>query len=466
MNNEENNNLNPMNLGNVASEPVNPQMVGEILGTSQMPASNAQQINPVPMNNVDTLNGQMPINDVVQNQNTVGSGIPSVNQTNVVNQPTNVDPYVTSAAGMNEVPMQDMNQVNSAVPGMPVNPNDVYNAQTMPMNDSLINDLNAPQTVVVPDQESVGEIPPNKPEKKGMNKILFVILIVVLIGGVAYGVYYFLTMTQNTSSVTTKNLTYNIYDEIPSDINSYADFSNVSSDNCNIDLSNVDNSIVGDYTYTITCDVDTYTGIVSITDSRSLTVVAKEAVFIKGHDATGEDLIESCGKENCYYEIENEGEFYENLKVTGGPYYVNVTVSDDSGNSETISTTYYVILAYLNATSESTESENYNATVSVTDRLYIGTENIYMGIAYRNYNYQFNDITEYEAIKEQYENKVEFDGYAGELIFDDDAYTLTVQVSLTEETLDLEYGDTFPVDYAEIKSYYEDSAYTVKPVTE
>lgn len=431
MNNENNNlenaELNPVNLGTLnpsvppVVNPVNQEMVmpaQSVVSETVIPPVNT--VEQVPMIN-ETL-APMPAGDIVQNN--VASEI-------------NAAPSILDNGMINPIPNNDVNPI--------------------PTLDPLMNP--APQ-IVVPENESVGAIPPNNPEKKGMNKVLFIILIVALILGVAYGIYYFLSMNNAEESVTLSSKEYDLYSEVSENINDYATFENVDSANCALDVTGVDSNVVGTYEYTITCGENVYTSSVEVSDNRDFIVETDNVVFFKGAEVIADDFILSSTKDNVYYSFVDDTELLTNLTSTGGPYSVSILAVDNLGNELIVEANYYVVLAYLDAISDEYQSENYDASYTITDRFYIGTGNVSMGISYRYYTYQF-DYDTYVSVKSEFDGGYEFDNLAGILVFDDENYTLTIEVTLTDETLDIEYGSDFPEDYSSISTYYKNNGYTI-----
>lgn len=460
--------LNSFTLG--ASNPVNANPVN---GVVEQPLPN-ESLNSMVNNNVNPqINEEM--NNVIQTP--LNAEIESsLYQAKPIVEPVssttslNVEQPVTSI----ETPIVSnvMDQMNAPV-AEPVVPteqplpsdfgqvNNVF-AQPAPMSDTLVEPV---VNVIAPEKESVGGIPPKPGEKKQMNKPLFITLIVVLIFGVAFGIYYFLSLSFNKASINLKTVEYSIYDDISGDINSYATLSNLEVSNCTIDLSSVDNTTAGTYEYTVTCEETVAKANIVIVDNRDFGVEANDMVFFVNSEITADDLDLTCTKEECSYTIVDEETFNTNLETTGGPYELKVAAVDNVGNETEVTISYYVILAYFEAESEAELSDTYNVDYQIIDRLYIGESSKFMYIAYRYYTYDFSEDTEtYTSLKEELEGTTEFDGLAGNLIFDDENYTITVEISLTTETLDIEYGSDFPEDYSSISSYYKSLGYSTSAI--
>ena len=120
--------------------------------------------------------------------------------------------------------------------------------------------------------ENIGVVPPqnnDNKKKKPMNKILFIILIIALIGAVAYGVYYFLSVSNNTVKLTPKTVSIGVGETVPDDIKEYATFTRGNASTCSVNTRNVDTSTVGEYEVTITCGKNTYKAKVVVSDKTA-----------------------------------------------------------------------------------------------------------------------------------------------------------------------------------------------------
>ena len=327
------------------------------------------------------------------------------------------------------------------------------------------NNIEMPAPVVIPSQESIGGIPPEKEEKPKMNKILFIILIMVLILGIAFGVYYFLSLSKNNGNIELKNLIYNVNSDLPKDINNYATFNGISSNNCSLDISKVDVTKVGSYDYYVKCSENTYVGKVQIKDDLELKVETKDLILVKGSKLNAEDFITSCNKKKCTYSFINEEEVMKLMESAGGPHVIGIKVSD--GNKEIEKEVKLtVIIAYLEATKTISDTKIENATVSVSDKFAIGLGNTYIGGATRIYNYVFSDKGTYDKYNKDLKEATEFDGIAGIVNASDETNTISVKVNLTDDVLNIEYENEFPKDYTSIKEYYLSKGYEYKIVKE
>lgn len=336
-----------------------------------------------------------------------------------------------------------------------------FGTPPLPGNDANFNNA---ERIIVPEQETVGVIPPNPVDEKKKNPVIIIIIAVVLIAAIGIGIYFFLTGTNE--KVTLQNKQFLINEELPSDCANYGEYTNVSTSNCVLDITAVDTSKSGMYPYTVTCNGNIYAAEIEIIDNRNFVVESQDAVFKLDGEYNLNEFISYCSTETCSYTIdeENQASIEENLKVSGGPYDITINVVDESGNQEVIEAQYYVTIAYLDASTDEITSENYDATYIIKDRLYFQTGNIYVNKGYRYYEYTFNSSESYEQAKIDYNTNNSLEGNTGSIEFDDEAQIILITNNLSTTTLSEEYGDTFPTAYKDIYSYYKGNGLTVKVI--
>ena len=337
-----------------------------------------------------------------------------------------------------------------------------------------------PETIVTgpvkdfePPKNSVGELPPKDdgPKKKKEKKVLFVILIIVLILGVAFGVYYYLNMAKKKSldnQVKTNNLVLELGSSIETDITKYATFNGISSANCVLDTTKIDNKNVGTYDYTITCGTNKYTGKVVVQDTVSPKVTTKDVTASLNETIKPESFIETCDDSTvCSYEFNDENAVKTDL-ATAGTYIVSIKVKDASGNTVIVNGNLTVtgnsITSYLECTSPVTLQTSYSGTTFSVDKLGFDSSNTFVSSASRIIKYVFLKASDYTSIKQNNENASSYDNISGTLAWDDTNYTLSITNNLPLNTLTSDYGSTFPTDYNTIKSFYENKQYTCENI--
>lgn len=313
-------------------------------------------------------------------------------------------------------------------------------------------------------KKQVGTTPPKK-EKKApkMSKGIFTLLIIALIAGVGYGVFFTLTkLKEDKLTVTPNNLTFNLGEELPTDLKEYATFDGINPNNCTLNVKSVDTNKEGTYQYSILCDKKTYNGQIVVEDKIGVEAVLKTAYAAVGGEINPEDFIESCNKEKCEYAFVNKESVEEFLKEEGGPHEVVIKITSDSKEAEVkgnLVVTKEPIQFYLYCSSPTEQKES--ATYNIVDKFGLNNTGKYLGYATRNFEYTFKSEEAYKAVKEENDKKSEYDGHVGKLIFNDQEKKLTVEVKLIGETLNLEYNQgAFPDEFKSIETYYEGKQYS------
>ena len=321
----------------------------------------------------------------------------------------------------------------------------------------------------------IGTVPPEapKPEKKKMNKLLFIILIVVLIGGVAFGVYYFLKNGKKKLELTPKNVQILIRKDIPTNLPFYATVTKGDSSGCTVDITGIDNSKVGEYEAKITCGENTYTSKVSIVDTIPpivLTNVIFKKVsspidvneFIYSYIENSEDDCTSCTSK-----FVDEASVSSQIQNVGGPYDVEIESSDGNGNSANTKAIMYItasdIVAYMKCTSpkDSITTNDLNVNKETEDIFAIGAVEgagfAFLNAGRRLYRYEFASVEDYQTAIGDKADEITFNEITGHAGYDDDNNILTISIDLSKGTLDSENGGSFPQNFAEIKTLYESS---------
>ena len=316
--------------------------------------------------------------------------------------------------------------------------------------------------------DDIGAVPPKQEkQKKPMNKTLFVIIIIVLIAAVAFGVYYYLNMSSNSVNVNVKDVTIGVGETLSDDINTYADITGGGTDSCSLNNTNIKPNEIGDYNFTITCGDDTYSGTVHVVDNEA-PVAELNVVYTNVGASTPavEDFITSCSDNasQCNYSFESEDTIQGYLETAGGPYNVNITISDDAGNNKNISSALYVapyeIRTIMSCESPETAMESYQGTMTTNDDLLIGREEdvglVYMGISRRTYNYTFSNQEDYLSVAGDKPELITFNDITGIASYNDEDNTLSISVDLPQDTVNSEAGTTLDTTYSAMRNYYTD----------
>lgn len=371
---------------------------------------------------------------------------------------------------LNESQSQDIEMLDFDVP---TNNIEVENDTTLdvvdsePTNNQMLDfnnfDMPQPGFESIPTNFDIGDIgsvppvdPKSKKEKKKKSNAWFVILVIILILIVGALVFYYLKVSKGTldKAVTPKDITIEVGTELSADINDYAEFSSISSNNCILNTKEVDSSKLGTYEYRITCGTKSYSGSVYVKDTMSPLVTTKILVKKVGDTVKPEDFIEKCEETtSCTYAYSNAEEVNTSLSQAG-TYNIGIIVNDENNNSTTVEAKLVVIESdikvYLNCVSEPITEETFNGTKTHVHKIGINSELAYAGIYFKNKEFIASTEEEYNNIKNNYinNNVLSINSGVGVPIFDDANLTIGIEELITAQA---EFGDT----YNAIKNYYE-----------
>ena len=479
MNNENQNNLNnPVNtnpnlnginpMDQVIMPDANNNNTMEQNVGSQMPNQNlnvgVQNVNPVGVNPnlanplpTETLNQPNPTNIPLQNNNNP--------QVAPINQETN-----TYTAAPN-VGMPNPG-VNQSMPNQNVNP--------LPNNMNL-GGVNP--TIGFDNPNNIGTIPPvnnnpdaNKPKgKKKMNKTLFVVLIIVLLLAVGGAVYWYLNLPKTPAiTITTKDVVYELNDEISTNIEDYATINGTNASNCILDTGSVDTSKVGEYKYSIKCGTVTQEGKILVADTKvpvvSLVTVYKEL----NAEIKADEFIGVCSANTaCKYEFEDTTT--STLTSEAGEKTVSIVVTDENNNEVKVEGKLVVltskIRAYYECESKAQNLEDLNATMTLTHTLGIlDTNAADGGLAFGGFGtqkivYTFTDAEQFDNLYKEFKanDKVKINNIEGVAAFDKEKLTITMISDVDLANLKTQYGEDKFISYKTLKPLYETTlGYTCK----
>lgn len=341
------------------------------------------------------------------------------------------------------------------------------NVNNMAMNQ---NNLNANGFAEPNHQENIGQMPPKETkEKKKMSKVLFVILVIVLIAGVAFGVYYFLDISNNKVKLTTKTLNLGVGDNVSENISDYVAVTSGDVNSCALDITGIDNDKIGEYKAVITCGEETYESKVVVSDKTAPTVELQPVFKEVGSTVTVDEFVKSCtDPSNCTTTFKDESKVKENMATAGGPYEVEIEAKDSAGNSEVSKGMLYVapysIFAYSNCKSASSELTEYKGVKETTDIIPLGRPEAgtpsYMNIAIRRSKIVFDSKEEYDKAVGKKESKITIEGITGNATYNDNNKTIYIISDLSNETLNSENNGAFPVSFADFRTIYTNKGYT------
>ena len=331
-------------------------------------------------------------------------------------------------------------------------------------------DVPVPKKKIEPKNENKQNNNDKKPEKKGsfIKNLLFIILVLALMGGVAFGVYYYLRLAKNnennvnvTPAFNLNKMQINEGDEIPQSLSEYGDFSKIDISNCKLDTSEVKNNVPGNYTYYVMCNGSKYSESfvvkskdgsdepVTPTVTKRLNVTTYFNYTIKGEQLNIERLISS--DDNLTFEFANKEKYKEDM-YNIGLQKVEIKAVDSENNENT----YYAFVYVINEEPKM-KFKCVSPNNSLIDEIIFNKNKENMNNSVRMYEYTYND-TEYSNIIETINNgTIKINENEGNAILDYQNKKITILKDLPKETLDSEYGGSFPTTYSEVSNYYRNS---------
>ncbi len=313
--------------------------------------------------------------------------------------------------------------------------------------------------------ENVGMQPPQKEKKeKPINKILFIVLVLVLMAGVAYGIYYYLSLGNNIK-VNLKTVSSTVNEPLSTNVEDYAKVKGTATKNCSVITSDVDNTKIGTYEYTVKCGNNSYTGKIKIvekkieptTDTSEITVDLKDVKVTIGESVSESDFIveNTCSEEDCQYTFADKDQLSQDLQKNG---VYDVVINIQAGEKTAAVHANLIVLEADFKLFSSCSKPGDN--VEITDKLAINEENLFAGPAYRVYKYTFASEEDYNNVANSKLSRITYNDITGNAQYNDAEKTISIVTNLDKETLNNEAGKDFPTAYMEITSYYQGNGYT------
>jgi len=383
---------------------------------------------------------------------------------------------------LNSVPLGSVEYDNNITPVPLENSNDFNSIdetnEFINNNTEDINDYDIPEPInnfnITPIFNDIGIVPPlennenfsesldeNKP-KKGINKTFFVIIIIISLFLVGYIVYFLLHNANNKASVITKEVTLELGDEISANKNDYAIYKNINSNNCSLDTSNVKDIKLGaKYTYKIICNNVSYTGTLTVVDTKQPEVKVQKITIGVDGDITAESFISECNDNSgkCFYKFENESKVMQHIK-TPESYHVNIIVSDEAKN-QTVITAELIVSEdvprmYLNCTKD---FEEYK----ITNKFGI-VESMFNKYTSRTYEFKFKNQEEFNSFKDENKDKEEvtYKEIKGKPNYNSNDLILSLEKEISYDDLNKEDDEIVPLSFGELKSFYQEKGYVCK----
>jgi len=445
------------------------------------------------MNQIDPFAQNQTMNQIdpfAQNQN----GVPdpsmqneTMNQSDsfVPNQPETPDSLVTNQP-MDSMPTQPMNQevdanVFTATPQNQTIQETAVNQEPFSLNQQMDNQSNPfmqnksmNQTDNINDISNpfpqAGAVPPvvdtladEKPKKKS-NKTAIFLIVVLLIAAVAFGIYYVLVLSKSKSSgvkstVVAKELNIELGSSLPTDLESYADITGFTKDQCSFDTSGIDVEQTGRYVVEIKCGTITGEAVIAIKDTKAPIVIAKK-VYVQPNTTNEIKLssfISSCvDSTECSYQLDSSVLPLTTLVQTVGNHKITIIVTDEYDN-ETIVETELVVTqdppsTILYCKKNVTDVDSINATLLLTYNYGINSSNT-LNIIEKEYTFTFENIEDFNSVKTNYESTKKINNISGRTYFDETNLKIILFEDVTYEALNQELTN-FPTAFDEIKNYH------------
>lgn len=445
---------------NVTPEPV----------LEQAPIAPAPVVEPTPVEqtaNVDALNSALnpePVENVTPTFDTMQS-TPTIDTFEPVQTAPVVDeipaqPAATSMpeepsfapnVGINDVVMQNTTQVPVVEENNNINP-------TMPIPDQMPTTdyqagVSTPVDYATPmsDFDQIGttpELDPNAKGKKKSNKFLLALLLLIIVGGLGYAAYYFINVKGilNSSSVVVKEVSSEKDETLSSNIDDYATFKNTSSSNCVLNTEKVNIHTIGSYNFTVTCGKKSYTGKVTIKDTKAPEIEAKTNIIVAGTNLQPEMLIDKASEEAKYaYQSDAETANYQ----TAGLKNIKVNVSDNYSNTKTYiipvivtSSEYSMgIVSKRDVTADNTDAKITEKNVI----LYNNSGGNVNDTSYTAYIIKFNNSTLYKTATKGYDDSgvFKYNNYSGVPLFYSSINTLVLVKDINSDLIKNGFNETF-----------------------
>jgi len=506
-------NLNPTNNG---QSPINGGQ-NPVMGGQTPPLENLNQVNITPENqstmgvnpepNIVTpmpTNEPTMMNDISSNPNTFNPttpeslGVPNAPINNMESQTIATDNITLGSPIPMEAPTEPVNFIDNPMPqtpsnaeptvvsptGEPVNFDNMPSAPTVdpnasnnangvvgldPMLNTNINGFVEPNKV-----ENIGAMPPKNDEPKGKkpNKIVFIILVLALIAGVAYGVYYYLSVSKTKVTVTPKeNIEISINEKLSSDPGDYALIKGTDSSNCTRNVDNVNTSKPGVYEYTVTCNGKDYKGKITVKDMEGPELAVKIVYTTVNNTVDVNSFVTKCeDPSGCVVSFVDPATATNYMNTAGGPYDIDIIAKDSLDNTTKAKAILYVVPYDIQITMvfDASSEKIGNVTKTVSDKLKFGYNEtiVYLNAGRREYKYVFSNKQEYEAAVGDKTSEMTYDNMTGLAFYDDENLTLTISTNLDQNTLNSEASGAFPTAFNDIRTLYENKGYEARSIEE
>ena len=297
---------------------------------------------------------------------------------------------------------------------------------------------------------------PDKKPHAVLKKIIFVVIVLMLMGGVAFGLYFYLSLGNKKKDLfTIKDVQIYVGQTVSNNASDYGTFSKVDVASCIINgLDGVDTNTPGVYNYSITCDKVKKVGKIEVLPSVEIDFSSNIVYKVENDVPIASDFINA---ENEYDYLTDEMKLRDYVKTKGGPYGIGVSISHESGTERLGYGVLYVVQTVpsmnLSCTNTTTEKEKYD--YSVSDYFVFDDNRKDLGNSLRLYNYKYKEASDFDsALLGVENNRITIDNKEGYFIMDTKELTISIVIKLDKDTLKKEYSSDFPTTYTAISSYY------------
>lgn len=340
----------------------------------------------------------------------------------------------------------------------PIAQTPVTDGPTMPIPDQMPSTdyqagVSTPVDYATPmsDFDQIGTTPELDPKAKGkkkQNKLLLVILLLIIIGGIGYGSYYLINVMGilDSKNVTVKEVTAEKGESLSVNIDDYATFKNTSSSNCVLDTTKVDISKTGTYDFTVTCGDKSYTGKVTVKDTKGPEIEVNTKIVSAGTTLTA-DMLVANANETAAYEYASETE--ANAFTTAGLKAVKVNATDENGNKQTYHIPVIVTTSEFSmgiVSKKDVSGDNTSANIIEKNViLYNNSGGMFNDTSYTAYVIKFNDNNLYKEAIKSYDNSgsLTYESYTGIPLFYSSANTLILVKDINSELIKEDYNTTY-----------------------
>lgn len=297
------------------------------------------------------------------------------------------------------------------------------------------------ETIETLDVPSTDPTPSKKDNQKNsvLKKVLFTLLILILMGGVAYLVFYYLRLGTNhanekTKSINLKDISIYEGETLSNDISSYGIFEGVNVNDCILNINNVNSYVAGEYVYSITCNELQKEAKVVV--NKLLNVKTQLISKVVGDSLTAIELVNTM-EDNVSFK--DDFNYEEIMAKQGGPYEVDLSVN---GNDYMGYVIVYDNKPFLNLKCTSEDG-------TIEDRIAFDKNRTMIGPVIRiNIKTYLSNDEFLEAVNTN-QGKM--------YLLDTQNRIIELIENVNSETLNNEYGSTFPTEYTKIKEYYKDT---------